>query len=53
MHNRMKTALHLLGRLPHPAVRPPLLPLPSEEVAMIAAALAAAGLEPRTAGIRG
>jgi 4-hydroxy-tetrahydrodipicolinate synthase len=54
MHNRMKTALHLLGRLPHPAVRPPLLPLPSEEVATIAAALAAAGLEPRpAAGIRG
>jgi 4-hydroxy-tetrahydrodipicolinate synthase len=53
MHNRMKTALHLLGRLPHPDVRPPLLPLPSAEIATIAAALAAAGLERSSAGARG
>jgi 4-hydroxy-tetrahydrodipicolinate synthase len=53
MHNRMKTALHLLGRLPHPTVRPPLLPLPSAEVAAIAAALAAAGLERVEAGVGG
>lgn len=53
MHNRMKTALHLLGRLPHPTVRPPLLPLPSGEIAAIAAALAAAGLERVEAGVRG
>jgi len=53
MHNRMKTALHLLGRLPHPTVRPPLLPLPPAEVGAIAAALAAAGLERREASVRG
>lgn len=53
MHNRMKTALHLLGRLPHPTVRPPLLPLPPAEVGAIAAALAAAGLERREPSVRG
>jgi 4-hydroxy-tetrahydrodipicolinate synthase len=53
MHNRMKTALHLLGRLPHPTVRPPLLPLPPAEIGAIAAALAAAGLERREPSVRG
>lgn len=53
MHNRMKTALHLLGRLPHPTVRRPLLPLPPDEVTLIRAALAAAGLERREAALRG
>lgn len=53
MHNRMKTALHLLGLLPHPTIRPPLLPLPPAEVAQIRAALAAAGLERREAALRG
>jgi 4-hydroxy-tetrahydrodipicolinate synthase len=53
MHNRMKTALHLLGRLPHPTVRPPLLPLPPAEVVTISAALAAAGIERREPSVRG
>ncbi len=44
MHNRMKTALHLLGRLPHPAPRPPLLPIEPAEREAIRAALAEAGL---------
>lgn len=43
-HNRMKTALHLLGRLPHPDPRPPLLPPDDEERVRIRAALVAAGL---------
>ena len=43
-HNRMKTALHLLGRLPHPQPRPPLLPVPADDTARIRAALVAAGL---------
>jgi dihydrodipicolinate synthase/N-acetylneuraminate lyase len=53
MHNRMKTALRRPGRLPHPTVRPPLLPLPPDEVSAIAAALAAAGLGGREASVRG
>jgi len=44
MHNRMKTALHLLGQIPHPAPRPPLLPIGEVERAEIRAALIAAGL---------
>jgi 4-hydroxy-tetrahydrodipicolinate synthase len=44
MHNRMKTALHLLGKLPNPAPRPPLLPITPDEREEIAAALRAAGL---------
>jgi len=43
-HNRMKTALHLLGRLPHPDPRPPLLPIADDERARIQAALVASGL---------
>jgi 4-hydroxy-tetrahydrodipicolinate synthase len=43
-HNRMKTALHLLGRLPHPQPRPPLLPVPADDTARISAALVASGL---------
>jgi 4-hydroxy-tetrahydrodipicolinate synthase len=43
-HNRMKTALHLLGRLPHPDPRPPLLPIEAEERAQIRDALLASGL---------
>lgn len=45
-HNRMKTALHLLGRLPHPDPRPPLLPVPADDTARIRAALVASGLLP-------
>jgi 4-hydroxy-tetrahydrodipicolinate synthase len=44
IHNRMKTALHLLGRLAHPAPRLPLLPVGDEETLRIRAALVAAGL---------
>ena len=43
-HNRMKTALHLLGQLPHPDPRPPLLPVPADDTARIRAALLASGL---------
>jgi 4-hydroxy-tetrahydrodipicolinate synthase len=44
MHNRMKEALVLLGKLPRAVVRPPLVRLPAEEIERIRAALAAAGL---------
>jgi len=44
MHNRMKEALVLLGRLPRAVVRPPLTKLPAQEIERIGAALAAAGL---------
>ena len=44
MHNRMKEALVLLGRLPRAVVRPPLMKLPAQEIERIRAALAAAGL---------
>ncbi|MDB5849913.1 MAG: dihydrodipicolinate synthetase family protein [Rhodoferax sp.] len=43
-HNRMKTALHLLGRLPHPDPRAPLLPIADDERARIHTALLASGL---------
>ena len=41
MHNRMKQALVLLGRIPNATVRPPLVPLHRDEVARISDALAA------------
>jgi len=44
MHNRMKEALVLLGKLPRAVVRPPLAKLPPQEIERIRAALAAAGL---------
>ena len=44
MHNRMKEALVLLGRLPRAVVRPPLVKLGSAEIARIRAALIDAGL---------
>jgi 4-hydroxy-tetrahydrodipicolinate synthase len=44
MHNRMKEALVLLGRLPRAVVRPPLVKLPAVEVERIRIALVAAGL---------
>ena len=44
MHNRMKEALVLLGRLPRAVVRPPLAKLPAQEIERIRAALVAAGL---------
>jgi 4-hydroxy-tetrahydrodipicolinate synthase len=48
MHNRMKEALVLLGKLPRAVVRPPLVKLPAAEIERIRAALAAAGLLQRT-----
>jgi 4-hydroxy-tetrahydrodipicolinate synthase len=44
MHNRMKEALVLLGKLPRAVVRPPLMKIPQAEIERIRAALAAAGL---------
>lgn len=44
MHNRMKQALVLLGRIPRATVRPPLVPLGAEEVRRIELALAASEL---------
>ena len=44
MHNRMKEALVLLGRLPRAVVRPPLAKLPAQEIERIRLALVAAGL---------
>jgi 4-hydroxy-tetrahydrodipicolinate synthase len=50
MHNRMKEALVLLGRLPAAHVRPPLVRLDRAEVGRIRAALVAAGLLGAEAG---
>jgi 4-hydroxy-tetrahydrodipicolinate synthase len=47
MHNRMKHALVLLGRIPNAAVRPPLVRLRAAEIERIRAALTAAGLASR------
>jgi len=44
MHNRMKEALVLLGKLPRAVVRPPLARIPAAEVERIRRALVAAGL---------
>lgn len=44
MHNRMKEALVLLGKLPRAVVRPPLVKLEPAEIARIRAALIEAGL---------
>ncbi|HZP77751.1 MAG TPA: dihydrodipicolinate synthase family protein [Pseudolabrys sp.] len=44
MHNRMKEALVLLGRLPRAVVRPPLVKIERGEIARIRAALVEAGL---------
>lgn len=48
MHNRMKEALVLLGRLGNATVRPPLFKLGQAEIDRIAARLAEAGLTPDT-----
>ncbi|MGE0314790.1 MAG: dihydrodipicolinate synthase family protein [Lautropia sp.] len=57
MHNRMKEALVLLGRLPRAVVRPPLVKIRDAEIASIRAALVEAGLLDRSpvraAGARG
>jgi len=44
MHNRMKEALVLLGKLPRAVVRPPLVKIPPAEIERIRRALIAAGL---------
>lgn len=44
MHNRMKEALVLLGRLPRAVVRPPLMKLPATEIERVRRALQQAGL---------
>jgi 4-hydroxy-tetrahydrodipicolinate synthase len=49
MHNRMKEALVLLGRLPRAVVRPPLVKLGSAEIARIRQALVDSGLLDRKA----
>jgi 4-hydroxy-tetrahydrodipicolinate synthase len=50
MHNRMKEALVLLGRLPRAVVRPPLVKLGRDEIGRIRAALVEAGLlDPKAA----
>ena len=48
MHNRMKEALHHLGRLPPAHVRPPLVKLPPAEIARIGALMGEAGLTAET-----
>jgi len=50
MHNRMKEALVLLGRLPRAVVRPPLVKLGAAEIGRIRAALIEAGLLGAAAG---
>jgi 4-hydroxy-tetrahydrodipicolinate synthase len=49
MHNRMKEALVLLGRLPRAVVRPPLVKISRAEVERIRAALVESGLLPQKA----
>lgn len=44
MHNRMKEALVMMGKLPRAVVRPPLVKIPPSEIERIRAALIAAGL---------
>jgi 4-hydroxy-tetrahydrodipicolinate synthase len=44
MHNRMKEALAILGRIPAAYVRPPLTPVSDEERDRIRLALREAGL---------
>ena len=44
MHNRMKEALVLLGKLPRAVVRPPLVKLERREIALVRQALVDAGL---------
>jgi len=50
MHNRMKEALVMLGRLPRAVVRPPLVKISEAERERVRSALIAAGLLERGAG---
>src|SRR5467141_5019044 len=52
MHNRMKEALVMLGKLPRAAVRPPLVKISQAEVERIRKALVAAGLLDRAGKAR-
>ena len=52
MHNRMKEALVMLGKLPRAVVRPPLMKLSLAELERIRAALIAAGLLDRSGARR-
>lgn len=52
MHNRMKEALVLLGKLPRATVRPPLAKLSEAEIGRIRAALVAAGLLGKAANVK-
>jgi 4-hydroxy-tetrahydrodipicolinate synthase len=52
MHNRMKEALVLLGRLDKAVMRPPLMKLPDAEIARVKSALAAAGITREGGGLR-
>lgn len=47
MHNRMKEALVLLGRLPRAVVRPPLVKIERDEIERIRQALVQAGMLPK------
>jgi 4-hydroxy-tetrahydrodipicolinate synthase len=49
MHNRMKEALVILGRIPNAAVRPPLVKLSDAEIARIRSALDQAQVRPEGA----
>ena len=48
MHNRMKEALAMLGRIPAAHVRPPLTPIPDAERQAIRGALARTQPQPGT-----
>lgn len=52
MHNRMKEALVLMGKLPRAVVRPPLVKIPQAEIERIRQALVAAGLLKDEAAVR-
>jgi 4-hydroxy-tetrahydrodipicolinate synthase len=52
MHNRMKEALLMLGKLPRAVVRPPLVKLSQQEIERIRKALMAAGLLDKTGARR-
>ncbi|MEE8122692.1 MAG: dihydrodipicolinate synthase family protein [Alphaproteobacteria bacterium] len=49
MHNRMKAALVVLGRIPNAAVRPPLIKLSAQEIATVTRALEQAQVRPEGA----
>ena len=52
MHNRMKEALVLLGKLPRAVVRPPLVKIERAEIERIRKALVEAKLLPASAAVR-